>query len=321
LWVLGESFYAMFFQGLGDHTFLKLNLPQPFFSLRRAAQYFFIRALTSAFSAADIFRRRPCLMTFAGATASTFFAGRSRFAPPMPGNIRWIPETSASSSASLACAPTRASSFSPRRWRVVALVALQHLLQEAHGLSYAFAIEHGLTDVSPFVRHGVTVVRLNGQAEQPRERRLEGDEERRLLDAAGPHLRAVIETALETGCRRGEILALQWRQCRRAGITGLHLHDLRRESGSRLLEVPGVNVADVRDWLGHVNVTTTSKYLATTAFVCAQCSRRSRIRANLAHRSHMTATPSASLKRRPPLTDCCWGSYLVGTARFELATP
>ena len=49
-----------------------------------------------------------------------------------------------------------------------------------------------------------------------------------------------------------------WRlTCRRAGIEGLHFHDLRREAGSRLLETPGVNVADVRGFPGHRDVSQT----------------------------------------------------------------
>ena len=56
-----------------------------------------------------------------------------------------------------------------------------------------------------------------------------------------------------------------WRlTCQRAGITGLHFHDLRREAGSRLLETPGVSVMEVRDYLGHANVTTTNTYLASS---------------------------------------------------------
>lgn len=50
-------------------------------------------------------------------------------------------------------------------------------------------------------------------AEEPRDRVLSRDEERRLLDACvGPwgHLRRVIIVAVDTGCRRGELLALRW---------------------------------------------------------------------------------------------------------------
>jgi integrase len=56
-----------------------------------------------------------------------------------------------------------------------------------------------------------------------------------------------------------------WENTRkRAGITGLHFHDLRREAASRLMESPGVALHEVGIWLGHNNIATTSKYLATT---------------------------------------------------------
>ena len=48
--------------------------------------------------------------------------------------------------------------------------------------------------------------------EIPRARRFESDEdERRLLDAAKPHLMAIIVALLDTACRVGEILSTQWR--------------------------------------------------------------------------------------------------------------
>ena len=40
---------------------------------------------------------------------------------------------------------------------------------------------------------------------------MEGDEEERLLSHAAPMLRDLIVAALETGCRKGELVALQWR--------------------------------------------------------------------------------------------------------------
>ena len=43
----------------------------------------------------------------------------------------------------------------------------------------------------------------------------------------------------------------------------LHMHDLRRECGSRLLEA-GVGIHEVREWLGHRDISTTGRYLAIT---------------------------------------------------------
>ena len=55
-----------------------------------------------------------------------------------------------------------------------------------------------------------------------------------------------------------------WRRaCERAQITDLHFHDLRREAASRLLE-GGVPEQFVQQILGHADLTTTSRYLATT---------------------------------------------------------
>ena len=51
--------------------------------------------------------------------------------------------------------------------------------------------------------------------------------------------------------------------CRRAGISGLQIRDVRREFASRLRE-SGASDHDVRDFLGHANITTTSRYLAST---------------------------------------------------------
>ncbi len=54
---------------------------------------------------------------------------------------------------------------------------------------------------------------LPRQPEAKRSRRLSADEEAALLEAAkpNPRLYRVVVAALETGCRRGELLALQWR--------------------------------------------------------------------------------------------------------------
>jgi integrase len=48
--------------------------------------------------------------------------------------------------------------------------------------------------------------------------------------------------------------------CSAAQVKNLHLHDLRAEAGSQLLEA-GVPIHDVRDALGHSSTTMTSTYL------------------------------------------------------------
>ena len=199
---------------------------------------------------------------------------------------------------------------------------------------FNFAIRKGYVDATPFKRFGVTVITLDSRAETPRQRRLDAGEEDRLLAVATGLIRDLLIALLETGCRRGELLSLQFSQirwnenvlmlpadktktrrarvipitatlrgvlerrqkgpdgqtlgpgcyvfgtetgervgrvdvawratCTAAGITNLHLHDLRREFASRLLE-SGAHMALVRDWLGHTSLTMTSRYLATTA--------------------------------------------------------
>ena len=189
----------------------------------------------------------------------------------------------------------------------------------------------GYLTTTPFKVGPKSVVKLF--KERARERRLEPGEEERLLRQCGPHLRALVVAALETSCRVGELLSLQWQQvrwaqneihlpagktkskkprylpmsqrlravlemrrsdpeghdlpseayvfgnelgepiksvrkawgaaCEKAGITDLYLHDLRRESASRLVE-GHVPENAVQSLLGHANLTTTSRYLATT---------------------------------------------------------
>ena len=56
-------------------------------------------------------------------------------------------------------------------------------------------------------------------------------------------------------------LKTAWRNtCRRAGIVDLRFHDLRREFACRLLE-SSADLHDVKDFLGHANIATTSRYL------------------------------------------------------------
>ena len=50
---------------------------------------------------------------------------------------------------------------------------------------------------------------------------------------------------------------------RRAMVTGLHFHDLRREAGSRWMDA-GVPLATIQRWLGHANISQTSTYLGAS---------------------------------------------------------
>ena len=85
-----------------------------------------------------------------------------------------------------------------------------HLMKASRDGRPTYSIRLGYVDRTPFKRQTETVVRLS--EELPRDRRLESDEESKLLMHAAPHLYAVIVAALETGMRRGEILSLQWKQ-------------------------------------------------------------------------------------------------------------
>jgi integrase len=74
---------------------------------------------------------------------------------------------------------------------------------------------------NPFYRHGIEIIEFTDEFD--RSRRLEPGEENRLLAAAdvlvqngrAPHLYALIVAALESGCRRGELLSLQWRDVKK----------------------------------------------------------------------------------------------------------
>jgi len=89
-------------------------------------------------------------------------------------------------------------------------VSTNRLLERLRHM-FAWAIEQGYIDSSPFVKGGQAAIKLDQKAEGSRSRRLEEGEEERLLAAAGTHLRACIEATLDTGMRRAEILGLRWK--------------------------------------------------------------------------------------------------------------
>jgi integrase len=76
---------------------------------------------------------------------------------------------------------------------------------------FNWAVGKRLLPASPFRHAHVAIVKL--KREEPRSRRLQPGEEERLLPAAG-RVRDLVTAALETGCRLGELLSLQWHQVR-----------------------------------------------------------------------------------------------------------
>jgi integrase len=75
---------------------------------------------------------------------------------------------------------------------------------------FNWAIAVGYLDKTPFKRHGQTVVKLTREIR--RSRRLQPGEEERLRAECAEHIRLLMDVALETGCRLGELLTLQWSQ-------------------------------------------------------------------------------------------------------------
>ena len=80
-------------------------------------------------------------------------------------------------------------------------------------------------------------------------------------------------SALTVGERIGSVKTAWRNTCRRAGIDGLRFHDLRREFACRLLE-SSADVHDVRDFLGHASIATTSRYLRSAPVRLAEALQR-----------------------------------------------
>ena len=82
------------------------------------------------------------------------------------------------------------------------MACLHHLFRKA--------VEWKMMEKSPFTEGASLKLKENNK----RMRFLNQDEIQRLLDACAPHLRPIVETAILTGMRRGEILSLKWDQIR-----------------------------------------------------------------------------------------------------------
>jgi integrase len=83
---------------------------------------------------------------------------------------------------------------------------------------YSWAVKADHVSVTPFKKGTESIIEMF--TETKRERRLHPahggvpGEQERVFSAANPHLQALIVAALETACRIGELLSLQWRQVR-----------------------------------------------------------------------------------------------------------
>lgn len=101
---------------------------------------------------------------------------------------------------------------------------------------FNWAMAEGLIEKTPFKRGSVSAIKRAPEAK--RARRLEPGEADRLLAACGPHTRALVEAALETGCRRGELLTLQWSQVRLDGARPAIVLTAAKTKTKTLREVP-----------------------------------------------------------------------------------
>ena len=74
---------------------------------------------------------------------------------------------------------------------------------------FNWAVARGYVLKTPFRREGVALIKLAVE-DNRRHRRLSPAEELTVLEQAAPHVRSLIVLALDTGLRRGEMLALTW---------------------------------------------------------------------------------------------------------------
>jgi integrase len=96
-----------------------------------------------------------------------------------------------------------------RKARKLSAVAVNQDLQLLRKM-FNWAVRKGYLATTPFKRGTEPAISL--EREIPRNKRLpDAESEQRLLNAARPHLRGVITAMLDTACRPGEILSLQWR--------------------------------------------------------------------------------------------------------------
>jgi integrase len=89
---------------------------------------------------------------------------------------------------------------------------------------FAKAVEWDMMEQNPFERGHCLLLKENNK----RFRYLTEEEIRRLLDSSKSHIREIVECALNTGMRRGEILNLKWSQIRNGFISLQKTNDARQ---------------------------------------------------------------------------------------------
>lgn len=102
-------------------------------------------------------------------------------------------------------------------WRRGGLVGVNRCLGRLRAF-YSWAVKGDYVAATPFKKGTESVIELFGEAKrerrlQPAQEEQQGEQER-VFAAANPHLQALVVAALETACRIGELLSLQWYQVR-----------------------------------------------------------------------------------------------------------
>ena len=117
---------------------------------------------------------------------------------------------------------------------------LRHMLNLAVGREYL--------EKTPFRRGTETLIKKLREDNQ-RRRRLATDEELRLLAAAPPHLRSMIITALDTGMRGGEMLALRFADIDTARGLIVLRGETTKSKKTRLVPISTQRLRAVLEWL------------------------------------------------------------------------
>ena len=101
---------------------------------------------------------------------------------------------------------------------------------------FGWAVRRDYVARTTFKKHGQTTIKFSHEAK--RSRRLQPGEAACILAVCGPHLRALVEAALETGYRKGELLSLQWWQVRLVPRAELFLPgDKTKTKGDRTVPI------------------------------------------------------------------------------------